>query len=372
MHSANRMPSQGHVWLLSFLGAILLCLIVCVSFGFYSLTTWVVTKRIPPKPPETTVFIISPQATAIPPIAVPTPAPPKENPSFARTSEDQSSAPPEKIDNIGERDTTATSDGPVIATAPEQISQKGRTPRREDEIEVTNSRLQDGTLEHKDLATPMTPPTPLQPPTKPSIATEKTTESLEPGKDQEKVDANAIKPTPMNKGDTIVERAKEQDSPKPKISDAPKAKQVEPAENPVTPPSTLPKPSTNEPGFRGNQQKTLLSGSISRKGNSALNVSKTSLGKYHAAVSRSIEAEWHRNCTTYRDLITPGTITVRFVIDSKGEVRSASVVDMVDAGQIQKGFTLNSIRQAKLPTIPADLQKELDGEPLEVLYNFYF
>jgi hypothetical protein len=45
---------------------------------------------------------------------------------------------------------------------------------------------------------------------------------------------------------------------------------------------------------------------------------------------------------------------------------------MVDAGEIQKGFTLNSIRQAKLPSIPNDLKKELDGEPIELLYNFYF
>jgi hypothetical protein len=45
---------------------------------------------------------------------------------------------------------------------------------------------------------------------------------------------------------------------------------------------------------------------------------------------------------------------------------------MVNAGEVQKGFTLKSIRQAKLPTIPADLKKELDGEPLEITYNFYF
>jgi hypothetical protein len=63
---------------------------------------------------------------------------------------------------------------------------------------------------------------------------------------------------------------------------------------------------------------------------------------------------------------------MRFVIDPNGSVRSVSVVEMVDAGEVQKGFTLNSIRQAKLPAIPADLKKELDGEPLEITYNFYF
>jgi hypothetical protein len=382
MHAINQRPSQGYAWLLSFLGATLLCLVAFISFGFYSLKSWIVKDRIPTKPAESkvivvpsksveaTVIVVSPKPASVAPplVTVTPPAEAEKKPSFARTSDDQASAPPEKNEHIGERDTIATSDAPADATAPEQISQKGRPPLSKDEIETTISRLQDGSLDHDSAAAPMAPPSPTPPPVTPPVM---------PAPPEEKIDANAIKPKPLAKGDTIVERNNEQESPKPNSSDALKPKPPEPKQSPTAPPATLPKPtapkpSANEPGFRGNQQKTLLNGSISRQGKSALNVSKTALGKYHAAVSRAIEAEWHRKCTTYRDLITPGTITVRFVIDSTGEVRSASVVDMVDAGQIQKGFTLDSIRQANLPNIPEDLQKKIVEEPLELIFNFYF
>ena len=156
----------------------------------------------------------------------------------------------------------------------------------------------------------------------------------------------------------------------PKEEIKPKEKQ-ETAELPK-PKQETPETAAKDPGFRGNQEKTKLSGSISRKGKSALNVTNTAMGRYHAALSRAIEAKWNANCTKYRDLITPGILTLRFVIDENGKVRSVNVVEMVDAGEVQKGFTLNSIREAELPRIPDDLKKELDGEPIELLYNFYF
>lgn len=388
LYATNRLPSQAYVWLLSFLGALLLCMIGVTSFGIYSLTAWVVLppRKSPPKV-ETEVIVVSPmvEIAKVPIVAIPPAEVAKNNPSFARTSEDQASAPPKKNEFIGERDTTATSDALAVASAPEQISQKGRLPRVNEEIETTESRLQDGALDRKDIASPMAPPSapslpspPMPPlePISPEISAEKPVEKpldqAEIGKEQEKMEANAIKPTPPSQGDTIVERTKPQESPKPKISESQKHQDPTRPAAKTSLPTELPKPSTNKPGFHGNQQKNLLSGSISRNGKSALNVSKTALGKYHSSLSRAIEAQWHRNCTKYRDFITPGTITVRFVIDPKGGIRSASVIDMVDAGEIQKGFTLNSIRQAEVPAIPAELQKELDGEPLELLYNFYF
>jgi hypothetical protein len=44
----------------------------------------------------------------------------------------------------------------------------------------------------------------------------------------------------------------------------------------------------------------------------------------------------------------------------------------METGQVQKGFTLSSIRDAAIPAMPAELRKELDGEPMELLFNFYF
>jgi hypothetical protein len=47
-------------------------------------------------------------------------------------------------------------------------------------------------------------------------------------------------------------------------------------------------------------------------------------------------------------------------------------VEAANSSDLQKGFTLSSIREAKLPAMPAGLKKQRRGEPLELTYNFYF
>lgn len=386
---SRKTTSQGVVWLLSFLGAVLLCLLAALGFGFYSIHTWMLTKKNIPKPkkPETTVIIVAPKPVAAPQLAytTPTPAIEEKRPSFTQTSADQASTPPTKNDFIGKRDTTAASDAPAIPGAPNQISQRGRQPRQPDEIETTQNRLQDGALEHDTLApTPMAPPpqppAPITPPTplQPQPDTTPTDPSIDPaiGKEQEKRESQNIKPTPLANGDTMIERTRPQDFPKPTKPDSDVKKDPSPiGKKPEQNPEKareLPKPTSQNPGFRDNREKTILSGSIDRQGKSALNVSKTELGKYQASLSRAVSSQWHRNCAKYRDFIIPGTITVRFVIDGKGDVRSASCIEMVAGGEIQKGFTLEAIREADIPAIPEKLQQELKGEPLELIYNFYF
>jgi hypothetical protein len=44
----------------------------------------------------------------------------------------------------------------------------------------------------------------------------------------------------------------------------------------------------------------------------------------------------------------------------------------METGEVQKGFTLNSIRDAGIPAMPAALRKEYDKEPLEIVFRFYF
>lgn len=376
------MPSQSRLWLVSFLCSLALLLIGVFLFGVLTLTSMVFSPKPPlPRPAEQVVVILAPALPKAAPAATTVPTIPveeKDRPQFARTSADQESAPPEKADFIGDRDTIATSDSIPLAGAPAMPSQAGREPLRPKEIETTVSKPQDGDITHTAPSTPspqpMTQPSPRSPnesfqqelPTKASTLAENRTEQEMPDKPEQK----EIIPKETILGEIPVERAAKQEEIKPKPMVA--------TEDSREKASQLPKPNKpreadpTTPGFRGNQEKTKISGSITRQGKSALNVANTSLGRYHAALSRAIEAEWHRNCTKYRDFITPGILTMRFVIDPNGSVRSVSVVEMVDAGEVQKGFTLNSIRQAKLPAIPADLKKELDGEPLEITYNFYF
>ena len=138
-------------------------------------------------------------------------------------------------------------------------------------------------------------------------------------------------------------------------------------------PATKPSPAAvNDPAFRGNQSKTAIHGSISRTGRSALDVVDTPMGRYHAQISRAVELEWQRNCVRRRDYIVPGYLTARFFLNAEGRVTSVNLIGEIEGGEIQKGFTLDSIREAEIKPMPADVLKELEGNSLELIFNFYF
>ncbi len=145
---------------------------------------------------------------------------------------------------------------------------------------------------------------------------------------------------------------------------------------PAPTPAELPKPavakSATDPAFSGYQRKTAIVGSISRTGRSALDVVDSPLGRYQAVISRAVEQEWQRNCVRHRDFITPGFLTVRFFVETSGKVRTVQFVGSMETGEVQKGFTLNSIRDADIPPMPAAVKKEFEKEPLELIFNFYF
>jgi hypothetical protein len=266
-------------------------------------------------------------------------------------------------------------------------------------METTESRYQDGSLEHDRLAQPgaePNPPVPAAP--SPTAATSPPSQgdpafvkSGQPGDSERTMEADTElpgepaktpEPAKLMEGPNPVDRPK---APAETSSDAPRERPPGRAEEgnktpaaglgsklSPTPPARPAQAATNDPGFRGHQRKTRLQGAISRRGVSALDVADSALGRYHASLSRAVEREWQRNCIRYRDHITPGWITLRFVITERGEVQSISFVEAVEVGEIQKGFTLNSVRKADLPKMPDAVKRELDSQPLELIYNFYF
>ena len=98
----------------------------------------------------------------------------------------------------------------------------------------------------------------------------------------------------------------------------------------------------------------------------------TVVGRYQARVSRALENEWQKKCVVYRDHINPGILTIRFLVDEGGRVSGLRYVDVLHASEIQKGFTVNAIRDAPIPEMPGEVVRELAGEPLELTINFLF
>jgi hypothetical protein len=336
-------------------------------------------KTIPKPPPVVQVVLITPEMFEVTPPTEVAKKSAVEDTTTVRTTPDQESADaPASRRFIGERNTRATSDRAPTAEEIEMPSQAGREARPDEGPETTNSEYQDGKLENENKPSPAKaiPPSPDVLPD-PSIAQpEMAKGETNPLKGTEKNAEAAIReklldgPNPI---DTPVKKAEVKEDIKAreekKVRDGTQQglaeKKVE--EKPKPKPTPI-----DDPAFRGNQSKTAIQGSISRTGKSALDVADTPMGRYQAAISRAVEKEWQRNCVLRRDFIVPGYLTVRFYVQADGRVKSVQFVGDIEGGAVQKGFTLQSIRDAPIPAMPSAVKEEMGGDALELLFNFYF
>jgi hypothetical protein len=380
----NPRRGDGHLWMISLAASLLVNACIVLLVGLVAIRSAVLNKNLlaaAPPPEEESVVMVYPD------VPKPQPEVPQavEKKRLVRTSPDQA-APTESKDPvfIGERSTEATSDRSADATAPPLPSQNGIKPEN-GEIETTESRYQDGRLTTEAATAsppepvPPVPPTPVTPPN-PQPAPPTETTALEnpeiPGTDEER----SVPPPPEklmegpNPVDVQVPREITKDETiKPTPGKRPRADETPPQPLETAKPVESPKPKpAPQPEFKGFQRKTALVGSINRTGRSALDVEDSALGRYGIAISRAVELEFQRNCVRHRDYITPGFLTVRFYVESTGKVRSVHLDGDMSTGEIQKGFTLNSIRNAEIPSMPKTLGREYAKEPLELVFRFYF
>lgn len=365
---------DGRLWVIALGMSLLLNAIILIIVGVVSISPFFLRKAPPlaatPPPPAEQIITIFPETAAVQaPADVPVAAP-----RFARTSPDQAASPPENPAFIGERDTLATSDRRAETAAPPLPSQAGIEPRDAEDLETTESRYQDGELASDPSPSPPAPAAPPSPAMESAVAAASGEKVETPGSGE-----TLSAPPPRERlldGPNPVDIPVLPDEPeiaqaKPAPVERPREgeKAADPADaTKPTPPAAKPA----DPAFSGNQRKTAIRGSISRTGRSALDVADSPLGRYQALVSRAVELEWQRNCMRHRDFITPGYLTVRFFIEASGRVRSVQFVGEMETGEVQKGFTLNSIRNAEIPAMPPALRKDFAGEPLELIFNFYF
>jgi len=371
---------DGRLWATALGLSLLVNAGILLIAGFATLKSQEFRKTHPiPSPPVevVTTVTISPEIVAVNSNLESVPRAP-EKPRFARTAADQTAAtPPDKAAFIGERDTKATSDRSPDAKAPPLPSQAGIEPTDRENLETTQSDYQDGHLASDQTAKPQALMEPTPPPPTPNPALVDHTSSGEkmeiPANDDSKSSPSPRHPfvDGPNPVDIPVSRDVAENS---EIKPSSPKHSTHESSAPSAADSTktaVSKPA-NDPGFRGYQRKTAIVGSISRTGRSALDVADSPLGRYQAVISRAVEQEWQRNCVRHRDFITPGFLTVRFFVESSGRVRTVQFVGNMETGEVQKGFTLNAIRDAEIPSMPSALKKDFAKEPLELIFNFYF
>lgn len=372
--STHSHPSgDAQLWLTAFAlsGVLNLLLLILAGIGFIKWQT-VKVDLVPPTAPaevSATIYIEAPPAEKVSMMLE------DSKRRFTRTSDEQETEKrDERSDFIGERNTTATSDQAPDDSAELLPSQKGVEREDEREIETTESDYQDGEvtdsssspaaasdlIEVQDTA---------EPSTQESVGE---VDVADPGQDEEKSLPPAREelldgPNPVDvqvpKEQGVEEEIKETVK-KPKVEEAlPKETIIDTSVTPKNP---------NPKAFSGFQRKTAIVGSISRTGKSALNVDDTVMGRYQAAISKAVEQEWQRNCVRHRDFITPGFLTVRFFVAPNGKVKTVQFVGEMETSEIQKGFTLNSIRDAEIPEMPKDMKPAYEGDSLELIFRFYF
>ena len=366
---------EGRLWLTAFVLSLLINLGLLLVLGLGLLESHLLGRRNEAMRP----VMAEPVLTIVPEIAasvVPETKNVPEKPRFARTSDEQQASEPVKnAPFISERSTRAASDRAPTPSAPAQPSQKGITPRDANDIETTQSKYQDGELTEPSKARESQEASKSA--AKPSASESEKKSSSPPAKSAPQRSGLVQGPNPVDVG-VSTEEMKKPIEPDARPQEAPpEAPKPEPLaeEKPkeISPPKEAPKPEPKkEKEFRGNQRKTAMVGSISRSGPSSLDVADTPLGRYQATISRAVEIEWQRNCVRHRDFITPGFLTVRFFVETSGKVRSVQFVGDMETGEVQKGFTLNAIRNAGIPPMPKALRKEYDDEPLELMFRFYF
>lgn len=359
-------PGEGRLWLIAGSLSLVLNVVILSLVGIAAIESQRRRENTVAAPPaESAVFIYPQQPAAVPETP---PEAPVERP-FARTSPGQEAKPEAPARFVGERDTAARSERAAKREAPALPSQDGIEPRYKGEFETTESDYQDGILDESPVSAASMDSAPNEPTVQ--ATAENSAASTPPQPPTPPAETLYSGPTPIDVP-VLAESPAEPDAIKPTetVPETPAAEPVE--EVAPEPPSPASSAAPKEKKFSGFQRRTAFVGSISRTGRSSLDVENTALGRYQARISRAVELEWQRNCVRHRDFITPGYLTARFFIDANGKVKSVQFIGEMQTGEIQKGFTLNSIRDADIPPMPASLRNESRGEPLELVFRFFF
>lgn len=353
----------------------LIIFLLCLWISY--LGVQVVQKKTEEQKPEAIVLLRPEHFEREQPKSI-APAPPKEKETkFSVTNPAIAEAEPEEQTKlIGERSTIAASETALNEGDPNIPTQLTREHPREEAPVMYDSRFNEGEAEQ--------------------IATESSEQEAvaQAGLGEDQISENAKKevadeiakkseiasttqiPEEIIESQNIVESPKklvEGNLKKNELAEATTTTEVDGQKEET---KSLPKATeTAQPsdsGFSSERTKTRIIGSLSRDGKSALNVKSTALGKYYASISKIIEKEWQKNCYKYREHIKPGVISMQFFIDENGKITNPKPHDVVSTSPIQVGFTIKSIRKSTLPKMSTAVKKELEGEKLELIYNFYF
>jgi len=194
------------------------------------------------------------------------------------------------------------------------------------------------------------------------------------GKDRPFVDLETHPYTPEMKGAIPQPSTAPQENPKPAETPQPTppapmtaAEQFAMLTRPTprTQPSTAATPAQMRSKYRPLKDQTRISGNITNRGISSVNALGTPLGRYEKILKDSIGSRWYAYVDQKRDLISIGTLQLRFYVDRSGRVKNLKITENT-SNESFANVCLQSVLEAQLPPIPDDVADTLPPEGLEV------
>ena len=285
---------------------------------------------------------------------------PEPNEKFARTRDDQMSDAPIKAEFIGERDTRAASDEKAVAGDRKSVALSGELKERKDN-QTFNSTFSDGDTTQNQTTV--------------------NTEEIDTGKDQKTEDSSGASNKEITPEKELVSEDKTEDfvdfdgvtkTIEDTMEREKKAANTDSEMKPAVKVIEKKKAASRDGGFNSQTSKTMVKGVLSAKGIGALDVKNSAVGTYGSHIFKEIEREWQMGNYKYRSLISPGQITLYFVVNKKGQVFRQRQVEMRGASGTQWGIVLNSVTAAKIPPMSKDVINELGGEDLELTMGFTY
>lgn len=321
------------------------------------------------------------------------PRQPSEQKPVVKTSADTPQARPDEPEYEGKRDTRAASDPDARhrASAAHAPAMNGEEKK---ELVTFDQERQEGALEHegrKHTPAPPVPPAPQQPPTPPVPPAPAPADGQQHGSEapaargQETEDAKTDATKSLTLNDDLsgqlklqqadkAEAQKEQEAARKGMSGGTgqsPAPQVKPRRTRVFYDPSL-ADWAQKPGFRTYERRSRSSGRFVFGRGAALNVVSTPRGAYEALVYRRVAHFWYIACDEHRGDIIPGKITISLRITKRGQIDSMALIKRSGASISQQSFTFKAIRKASLPPMPPEVQADVIGKLMELIFEFNF
>jgi TonB family protein len=123
------------------------------------------------------------------------------------------------------------------------------------------------------------------------------------------------------------------------------------------------------PGFQPQTRTTRITGGVTSRGRASVAAEATPLGRYKKMLSDAIGSRWYYYVNDMMDLVSIGTVEIRFIVRANGSVEGVRVLRN-SSNESLASCSVRAVIEAEIPPIPPEVVKELEGGSLEVDYSF--